>query len=338
MKQLLVTVIVLVLLSGTASAAEKVLLLRFQGTGADEELITAVTTLFQGALTEEGVYQAVSAAEALGETEYYDQANAAAMAREAGFGKVVTGSLTRLGAKIIVRVQLIKADDGTVVYSDDGVSQTEEDLDVVVARLAKSMSTGKKMEATAEVGLITEKELEQARRRESFSSKSFSVGFMWPTAKSMGGADRLVVLDLAYQYDTSDFFLAGRSGLRWGGDTGTDGGKAFDINFLEVQIGRHFGRGDVAPFLSGGIGIHYIRETVRVRTAHQTYYEESQGGTGPILLGGGGITAFRTYDFHFKLDVDYFIVLEKLNAAGSSNGGKYPQGVMVTFCVMKGRK
>jgi hypothetical protein len=238
MKQLLVTVIVLVLLSGTASAAEKVLLLRFQGTGADEELITAVTTLFQGALTEEGVYQAVSAAEALGETEYYDQANAAAMAREAGFGKVVTGSLTRLGAKIIVRVQLIKADDGTVVYSDDGVSQTEEDLDVVVARLAKSMSTGKKMEATAEVGLITEKELEQARRRESFSSKSFSVGFMWPTAKSMGGADRLVVLDLAYQYDTSDFFLAGRSGLRWGGDTGTDGGKAFDINFLEVQIGR----------------------------------------------------------------------------------------------------
>jgi hypothetical protein len=336
MKKSLAVILVLAMLSGAAAASEKVLLLRFQGTGVDEELISAVTTLFQGALNEEGKYQAVSTAEALGETEYYDQANAATMAQEAGLGKAVTGSLTRLGSKIIVRVQLMNTEDGAVLFSDDAVSQTEDDLDVVLTRLAKSMTTGKKMESTAEVGLITEKEFDQVRRRESFSSKSFSVGFLWPTDGTMGGADRLVVLDFAYQYDTSDFFLTGRSGLRWGGDTGTDGGKAYDINFLEVKIGRHLNRSDFSPFLSGGIGIHYTKETIRVQTVHNTY-EQDQGGTGLILLGGGGITAFRTYNFHFKLDVDYFIILEKLNAAGHPDGGKYPRGIMFTFCVMKGQ-
>jgi len=158
MKTLLATLIVLLIAPGFVSAADDVLLFQFKGIGVDYDLVEAVTSIFHGALAEEGVYQPVFAAEILGDVDCHDVSCAVELAREAGIGKAVTGNVTRLGNKIIVRVQLIDADKEKIEYSDDGVSQTEEDLDVVLSRLAKSLSTGRKMEDTAEVGLITEKE------------------------------------------------------------------------------------------------------------------------------------------------------------------------------------
>lgn len=340
MKRLFAALMMLLLMTATASASENALLFRFKGIGVYNNLIEAVTVIFQGALDEEGKYQTVNASEVLGDVECHDLVCAVSLSREAGYDKAVTGTITRLGDKIIVRVQLVDVNNNEIVFSDDGVSQTEDDLDVVLARLAKSLSEGKKMESTAEVGLITANEFEETRRRESYSTKSFNVGFMWPSAGSMGGADRLVVLDLAYQYDTPDFFLAGRSGLRWGGNMDEDNGKAVDINFLEVKIGRYLNRGDFTPFVSGGIGIHYTRETKRVVHEHvgyTEYIETDDGGTGLALLAGGGFTAFRTYNFQFHVDVDYFFILEKLNAGDESDGGEYPQGIIFTFCIKKGQ-
>ncbi len=339
MKKLFLALMILFLLTGAVSASERTLLFRFNGIGVNAELIDAVTMIFQGALAEEGKYQAVYATEFFGDVECYDLTCAISLAEEAGLEKAIFGSLTRLGSKIIARVQLADARKGEIIFSDDGVSQTEEDLDVVLKRLAKSLTSGKKMESTAEVGLITEKEYDEVRRRESYSSKSFNVGFLWPAAGTMGGARRLLVLDLSYQYDTPDFFLTGRSGIRWGGDLDEDKGRALDINFLEVKIGRYLNRADFAPFLNGGIGIHYMREKKRFEIDHGSYIEQidrEDGGTGLILLGGGGFAAFRTYNFQFQIDVDYFIMLEKLNAGEESEGGKYPQGVIFTFCVKKG--
>ncbi|MCK4235531.1 MAG: hypothetical protein KAX38_00330 [Candidatus Krumholzibacteria bacterium] len=50
MRRMLVILIVIVLASGALSASEKALLFRFKGIGVDEELIDAVTLIFQGAL------------------------------------------------------------------------------------------------------------------------------------------------------------------------------------------------------------------------------------------------------------------------------------------------
>ena len=336
MKTLVATLLLFMILSGPVSASEDVILFNFKGIGVDHELIEAVTSIFQGALAEEGRYQPVLASETLGDVECYDLSCAVELAREAGYDNAVTGTITRLGGKIIVRVQLVNVDKQEIGFSDDGVSQSEDDLDVVLSRLAKSLSTGKKMEDTAQVGLITEKEYDEVRRRESYSTKSFNVGFLWPTAGSFGGVDRLITLDLAYHYDTNDFFLTGRSSLRWGGDWRDDGAKAVDVNFLEVKIGRYFSRSDFSPFVNAGIGIHYVKATQRVATAHGTSVEMDDGGTGPVFLGGVGFTAFRTYNFHFRVDLDYMFMLEKINTGAQSGDGDYPQGVIFTFCVMKG--
>ncbi|MBN1885275.1 MAG: hypothetical protein JW876_07130 [Candidatus Krumholzibacteriota bacterium] len=312
-----------------AVAAERALLLRPRGVGVGEDLIDAATLLFHGALEREGVFLPVSADEIFGPVVCWEADCAASLAADGGFSWAIAGSMTRLGGKIIVRTILVAADGEGVASTAEGTAATEEDLDVVVARLAKSLSTGRSMERTAEVGMITEREYEEPRRRGSYKSRSFRVGYLWPTGDSMGGANRLLAIDFGYQYDTGDWFLSGRSGVRWGGDLEDDGGEATDIALFDAKIGRFLSRSDFSPFVNAGLGLHWVREKARVAEG-AGIVDRSDSGTGIAIVAGAGFTAFRTYDFSFQIDVDAFVVFEELETGG------HPAGILFTFCVMHG--
>ncbi|UCF05143.1 MAG: hypothetical protein JSV33_14690 [bacterium] len=327
-------IVLLLVATGSLSAADRVLLFRFKGVGVDEELIDAVMLVFQGALEQEGKYIPVNAFDVVGYTDCSDVSCTAALAREAGYARAITGTLTRLGYKLIIMVQLVDAGSESIIFSDDGVSLDEEDLDIVLKRLAIGLSEGRKIESTAEIGLITEEEAEEPRRRSSYSSRSLRAGFMWTANGSMGGDIRLIVLDLAYQHDTRDFFLSGRSGIRWGGSMNEDGGSAIDIALLDAKIGRYFSRGDFAPFLSAGVGVHWIRAKERIVEINGDILvnDRADSGMGLALIAGGGITVFRTYNFQFQLDAEYIYVLEDLAVGGN------PQGFMFTFCIKQSKR
>lgn len=335
MKVLVVLIMILTFFVGIAHAIEKPIMFRFKNVGVDEELIEATMTLFKGSLEEEGKYQPVSAGDILKGVECYEPSCAARYGRREGYEKAIIGSLTQLGFKIIVRVQLVDTESGEVIFTEQGVSDTEEDLDVVLARLAKSVTTEQKFEETAEVGMITDRETLEEKRRGSYSSKGLRAGFIWPIDNSFGNmVDRLIVIDFAYQYEMPDFFLMGRSGLRWG-----DGGM--DVCFLDAKIGRYLNRSDFTPFINGGLGVHYIRGKGLISREQYNgdIYSEvtwEEGTYGFVLLGGAGFTAFRTYDFQFQIDVDYFIMLDKINEeeTGGSEALR-PQGILFTFCIRK---
>jgi len=120
-----------------------------------------------------------------------------------------------------------------------------------------------------------------------------------------------------------DYFLSGRSGLKWGDN------KAFNLTILETKIGRYLSRGDFSPFISGGIGIQYSKAKIEVENQPGIY---SASSTGLSVCGGVGLAAFRTYDFQFQIDVDYFIFFAKMEKDGNP-GKEYPQGIIFTFCI-----
>ena len=332
MKRIFLLAFALIIASSAVTASENVLFFRLKGIGVDEGLVDAVSHLLQGALEGEGAYMPVPVHELVGYTGCFEVSCAAEIAREEGFGWAVTGSITRLGSKIIVRVELVQAESGAVRFSTDGSSLTEDDLDTVVKRLARSLSTGKDMESTAEVGMITASEYEGVRRRESYSSKSIDVGFLWPQSGSWAGVDRLTAIDLAYQYDTPEFFLLGRSGIRWGGDIDENGGRGFGVDFLDVKIGRYFSRSDFAPFLSGGVGVHWVWVKQRIAPEEGGIYEDSDSGANLALTAGIGFTAFRTYDFQAQFEIEYVYMMEYLEYGG------YPRGFLFTFTIKRGRR
>ncbi len=330
MRRLLIALIMILVLASSVSGAEKLLVFRFKGTGVGEDLIDAVTVLFNQAIDGEGKYRAVSAFEVVGDVECYDVDCASAYARQARISKAVTGNLTRLGSKIIVGVRLVDVGRNEAIVNVDATSLSEEDLDVVLRRLAIAVTSGREMEETAEVGLITESEYTDSRRRKAFSSGGLRVGFLWPTGGTMAGVDRMTVIDLAVQHDMRDYFLAGKSGVHWGKRSGKYESRAFGITLFEAKAGRYANRGDFSPFISAGLGITWtrIRETGPEGAS-------SDSGAGFLFSVGTGFAAFRTYDFQFQLGIDYQVVFEKLNTGYSS--AEYPQGILITFCIKRSR-
>jgi len=308
-----------------ASASGNLLLFEFRATGVDEELAEACSEIFSYALSEQGVYIAVRAAEAVGDHGCSSPGCAGGIAAEAGFEKALTGSLVRLGNKIVVNVELIDAAEDRIESALQGTSDSEEDLDVVLRRLAKGISTGKTMEDTAEVGMITEGETEPDRRRTSFTTKGIRAGFMWPFDDSYGMTERLTAVDFVVQHDIRDYFLAAKAGLKWGDHS------ALDITFLKAKLGRYLRRGDFSPFVSAGLGLQYSRMEVIMDPSHPLTGEDTVSGTDLSLCAGAGIALFRTYDFQFQLDLDYSIMLRKLKTRKGDGG--YPQGLIFTFCL-----
>lgn len=333
-KILLVTTI-LTLAAGAvpAHASEKALVFRFRGTGVGEDVLDAVTVLMAGALGEQAGYDARSATDLLGDTGCVEPGCAAELARGNGYPVAVTGSVTRLGGKFIIRAGLVNAVSGDVTASAEGTALFEEEIDVVLKRVARSIAAGESMEDSAELGLITSSESETELRRGSFTTGGLRVGFLFPTGESYAGVGRMTAVDLVFQYDLPDYFLAGRSGIRWGGDIEDEGHSAWEFAILDTKMGRYFGRGDFSPFISIGMGLHwlkledeYIDGGSRVRG--------SEDATGLALSVGGGIAAFRTYDFQFQIDVDYIIFFESMGVDPMEES--YPKGLLFTFCIKKG--
>ena len=166
-----------------------------------------------------------------------------------------------------------------------------------------------------------------------YGSKGFRVGFMSPVSRSMGEVDRLMAVDLVYQYDAGYGFVSARSGVRAGGGLNFDGTDAMDFAILDLKAGKYFSRQALSPFVSAGAGIHWVR--IRQTSMDEDrIFDYSDDGAGICLTAGTGFTAMRTSSFQLQLELDYFIVLEKI---GSENVTKeYPRGILFTLCLKKG--
>ncbi len=321
----IILIIVVIMLGAPAGAvsAEKVLLFRFKSSGVDEQLLDAVDQVFGDALSDYGVYIPVRAYEMIGNVQCHTPVCAAGYAQDAGYERALIGSLTRFGDKIIANVSLVDAGNSEVVQRAEGSSETVEDLDIVAKRLAKSISTGRSVSESAEVGMITEKETSPDRRRSSFTTKGIRAGFLWALDNSFGKPDRMPAIDFVVQHDMHDYFLSGKFGIKWG-----SGSWAF--TWLHTKVGRYFGRGDFSPFISAGLGLESVNTEYEIEDAGFTR-QESEKRTGFTVSAGTGFALFRTYDFQFQLDVDYYMILEKMGPVGGEE--KFPKGILLTFCI-----
>jgi len=309
--------------AGSAFSAEKVLLFRFKSTGVDEQLLDAADQIFGDALGSEGVFTPVRAHEVIGNVQCHSPECAGGYAEDAGYEKALIGSMTRLGSKVVVSVRMISAGENNVIRRAESSSESVEDLDIVLKRLAKSISTGRSVAESAEVGMISEKETDPERRRTSITSKGLRAGFLWTLDDSYGRAERLTGVDFVVQHDMTDYFLSGKTGYKWGGG-------AWGFTWLQTKIGRYLSRGDFSPFISLGLAIETVSAEYRTTRDGRSITEDDRK-TGLGVSAGTGFTLFRTYNFQFQLDLDYYILIEEMGPA--EQGSKFPQGFMMTFCL-----
>jgi hypothetical protein len=259
-----------------------------------------------------------------------DPACAGDLGREHDAELVVYGSLSRLGGKIIARLNVLRTGEPAPYYRDQLTATSEDDLDTVMRRFAEGIAAGRPNSNRATVESVTQAETQTPARRATRSGMGIRAGFLFPTGGSFGGAERLTNLRAAYRYEFRDFQIETTPllGFTWGKGN-------FDWSILDLGASRIFGTGDFSTYLGASFGVHSVT-VQRTRTMVYSYpgypaytYEAEvrQTETVPTIDLVAGIMALRTYDFVAVLELRYHYVFESFDDVG----GDGAQGVMLTF-------
>lgn len=259
-----------------------------------------------------------------------DPVCAAELARQHGAARVLYGSLSKLGGKIIARLSVLRVDETAPYYRDQLTAASEEDLDQVMRRFAEGIAAGRPNSDRASVESVTQAETLTPARRATRSGLGFRAGFLFPSGNSFAGADRLTNLRAVYKYELRDFQIESSTvvGFTWGKGN-------LDWTILDLSASRIFGSKDFSTYLGAGIGVHTVtveqRRTVEATSpysppySYETSFQQTE--TAPTLDLLAGIMALRTYDFEIVLELRFHYVAERFDKVG----GKGAQGVMVTF-------
>lgn len=252
---------------------------------------------------------------------------AAALARERDADLVVYGSLSRLGGKIIVRINVLRADEDAPWYRDQLTASSEDDLDAVMRRFAEGITAGRPNSDRATVESVTRAESETPARRATRSGMGVRAGFLFPTAGGFGGADRLTSLRAVYRYEFRNFQVETTPvlGFMWGKGN-------FDWSMLDLGVSRIFGTSDLSTYLGASVGVHSVT-VERGQVVDSPYPPYSydigvkQTETAPTLSLVAGLMTLRTYDFVAVIELRYYHVLDRFERVG----GDGAQGVLLTF-------
>lgn len=297
-------VISFVALLGLMAAEPKVAVFGFQGIGVDSITAVVATSVFRSEIAATGKFAVASTDEviqALGADRVVTMVSEAQdAARTMGGAKAVIGSLSRLGTQTIGKVQLIDAASG-VEFEDQLATTSQEELDIVLRRLARAVATKEKAAANVELGEVTEKEGKEATRRQAFFGGVVGFGSFIPIA-SLGGSDMLMTYAGAALYETPDFFAE----LRYSASVDMSNDNYSGASFMPITIGvfKTASRADFTPYYGGALGIgmysYYKNGTGN--------YGDYKSGPGFVISPGAGYMLFHTYDFHVMADLRYYLL------------------------------
>ncbi len=305
----------------------KTAVFRFQTIGVDSITGQVATTIFRSELSATGKFDVSRPEEiktALGEDRVIsDISDARNTAFQMKVSKAIIGSLSKLAEQIIVNVTLIDVTEDKVEFEDRLGTTLKEDLDIILKRLAKGVALKKKSEVTAELGMITEKETEEMRRRQSWWGTGFRMGGFFPVGKTLGASGMMLGFGAIAMYETPDFFAELDWRYYWDIDYESYYGGAAYFMPITISLFKVFSKTDVAPYAGGGLGFSFV--TGYELTGWQFRTESSNGF---VINAGGGIMFFRTYDFRIVLDGRYYISIAQAGGSDIQHGPTISIGLL----------
>lgn len=325
-----------------ADAASRVLVLPLRPVGVGEQTTVVTGVLLAGSLGDLGVDVVTpdpsQAPLPSGAGACDDAGCAGTIGRSHGADRVVYGSINRLGAKYIVRINVLRVEETSPYYRDQLTAVAEEDLDTVMRRFAEGIAAGRPNSDRASVESVTQAETIDPPRRATRYGFGVRAGFLFPTGNSYPGNNHLSSILSSFRTEVGDYMIETTPliGFNWGEGN-------LDWTLLDMSVSRLFGRHDFTGFAGLGFGVHIVRvdrteiQTVTYPgTPPYTYTypvsveENKTVPTMDLIIGGMGL---RTYDTSVILELRFHIVFadfEKL-------GGARADGLRLTFGTSRSR-
>jgi outer membrane protein W len=328
-KPLIIIIMTIVVLSGISQAKQVIAVFDFDAVNIDVPTADAATQIFRAELGAVGNYTVLNKGDIeqrLRDVGIYDFSagdinSASAKGKAVDADKAVIGSITRLGNKIIVDVQRIDVYKKAVDFSDRFSTDSVDDLDVVMRRLAKAVATGNKVERETNKFALTDEETEESRHRKSYITSGASFGFGFPIGdSSYSNADILKFLAWNMRYEAGNYVVDNSLGICWGSakytnqTTGETDHKGIFIIPWDIGLRYVFSpQSDISPYLGGGLGLHFIF------SAKVDDRVVARGDQAMALHFSGGLYAFQSYDFRLSIDAKYTIVFSDAFYGSKSN-------------------
>jgi len=202
-----------------------------------------------------------------------------------GAKKVVSASLSKLGHKVIVQFMLFDIEENRTILADNVVSNSVEDLEMVVKRIAASISQEEPIEDTAEIGYLVQNENKSInRRRRARRYTGLSFGYLFPIEGYSYDGDEELTADFRAGYEMTNTAVGALFAIRHGFATN------IYVHYLMTTT-------DVCPYIGGALGFHWI--------SHFDGYYDDKRSDGLELTGSAGLRLFRTYNFQVVINFDY---------------------------------
>ncbi|MFA4924335.1 MAG: hypothetical protein WC557_09105 [Ignavibacteriaceae bacterium] len=217
--------------------------------------------------------------------------------------QVVSVQTLSLGQKIIIQYFLIDVAQKTVLLADKLTSTSIEDLDVVMKRMAISITSLESAKKSAEVGAITESESKPFFLRNGRRFNNWSFGYLYPQNGYSTG-DKSFTMDVKIGAEVEDMDYGVQLLIREG----------FGANIFSSYL---FSRKDICPYVGAGVGFHWV--TIEQSTSYyqyQTYpsIQNEKKGDGFEILLNTGVRLFHTYNFRINVNLAYSYTFNDFNS------------------------
>ena len=292
--------------AGAQSVPKRLAILPFSTLGVDDASTLTSQSLLRQELEKIGSAEIVSekqTLEAVGDKTCFETDCAVAFGRQLAADQVLLCSLNRLGEKVIVQYLLVDVAHAKNLLSDNTTSSTIEDLETVMKRVALCVNTLKPFDESGQVGLITQKETLEPRRKSARKYMGLSFGYLYPQER-YDGKDRNSAADLRTGFEMNQFTVGSQLAVQ----------KGFAWNIYGSYL---FTGTDVCPYLGAALGFHWVSHESHSYYVHEnnqySYVEDKREGDGFEARLHSGLRLFRTYNFQVLLNLEYAYTFNDFN-------------------------
>ncbi len=217
------------------------------------------------------------------------------LAKQLNADRVIFCRLTPLGEKIIVQYYLTDVKTHSNLLMEQTTAANIEDLENVMRRIAKSISTAKSFSESAEVGRITETETLESLRRKSKYNFGITFGYLFPQVGYDNDFEKTFVFNSHFDYELPDYAIGLMFGLR----------RGFAANIYGNYL---FSKSDFCPYIGGSFGFHWVTHKDNI------FYNNDKKSSDGFEIGlATGLRLFHTYDFQVVINVEYIITFNDYN-------------------------
>lgn len=270
----------------------------FYSIGLDEISVNTSSSILRMELQKSGIQNLISEQRtnnAIGNKRCDNTDCAIDVAEKLNADRVIFCRLNPLGEKIIVQYYLINVKSRSNLLMEQTTANSLEDLENVMKRIAKSISSVKSFSQSAEVGKITETETFESLRRSSKYNFGITFGYLFPQTGYDNDFDKTFVFNTHFDYELPDYSVGLMLGLR----------RGFAANIYADYL---FSKTDVCPYIGGSFGFHWVTHNAVI------YYSNDKKSSDGFELGlATGLRLFHTYDFQVVLNLEYIITFNDYN-------------------------